>query len=250
MESPIAFVASISGNMTAFEAILESIHLEDIRDIVCLGNVFGVYPWPKECIQLAIKNCMNIIGQREGSIYEGCKNGSLLKNASTVLFYKSVDLAEKLIVDYRNQATKTLTIENMMVCHKISENEKKYTILDPMNPKTFLVEDISKIDQDFFVSITKDDRRMLSPLPEIQIEGIRPNKTFVGAPHCTSLLRKEHRKRKGKLIAFYTIVSREKIEVVEVEYEAKDIIDEVKRRDFWWEIDIQKFEEYVYSDII
>lgn len=51
----IAIFSDIHGNEEALNGILEDIKKEQIKDIICLGDVIGIGPNPKEALQL-IKN--------------------------------------------------------------------------------------------------------------------------------------------------------------------------------------------------
>jgi len=48
-----AIVSDIHGNIEAFELVLEDIRKQNIDEIVCLGDIVGYGPNPKECVDLA-----------------------------------------------------------------------------------------------------------------------------------------------------------------------------------------------------
>ena len=46
-----AIISDIHGNLPALEAVLEDIEQKDITEIVCLGDVVGYGPYPRECLE-------------------------------------------------------------------------------------------------------------------------------------------------------------------------------------------------------
>jgi predicted phosphodiesterase len=53
----IAIVSDIHGNLEAFTAVLAEIDRRGIQQIVCLGDVVGYGPNPKECLDLVAQRC-------------------------------------------------------------------------------------------------------------------------------------------------------------------------------------------------
>jgi len=53
MTEPVAIISDIHGNLEALRAVLADIQNRDITEIVCLGDVIGYGPNPKECLDLA-----------------------------------------------------------------------------------------------------------------------------------------------------------------------------------------------------
>lgn len=45
----IGLVSDIHANLPAFEAVLED--MPDVEEIVCVGDVVGYNPWPRECLE-------------------------------------------------------------------------------------------------------------------------------------------------------------------------------------------------------
>lgn len=52
-----ALISDIHANLEALEAVLEDIKQQGIQDIICLGDVIGYGPNPRECIDLVKENC-------------------------------------------------------------------------------------------------------------------------------------------------------------------------------------------------
>lgn len=51
-ESPIAIISDIHANLPALTAVLKDIKNNNIKDIICLGDIVGYGPHPSECIQV------------------------------------------------------------------------------------------------------------------------------------------------------------------------------------------------------
>lgn len=71
----IAIFSDIHGNLEALEAILCSVEKEDFDEIVCLGDIIGLGPSPKECLDLIIENKIKIVlGNHERYYLNGTHN--------------------------------------------------------------------------------------------------------------------------------------------------------------------------------
>ena len=56
MIKKIAIFSDIHGNLEALDAILKDVKKNKISNIYCLGDIIGIGPNPKECLNLIIKN--------------------------------------------------------------------------------------------------------------------------------------------------------------------------------------------------
>lgn len=56
-----ALISDIHGNLEALEAVLADIKTQGITDIYCLGDVVGYGPNPRECIDLIMQNCKQVL---------------------------------------------------------------------------------------------------------------------------------------------------------------------------------------------
>ncbi len=64
-----AFVSDIHSNLEAFLAVLSAADEVGAKEIICLGDVVGYGPNPKECIDLAAKRCrLSIMGNHDEAI--------------------------------------------------------------------------------------------------------------------------------------------------------------------------------------
>ena len=58
----IAILSDIHSNLEAFEVVLEDLRQFDIEEIICLGDVIGYGPNPRECIRLAEQFDLRVAG--------------------------------------------------------------------------------------------------------------------------------------------------------------------------------------------
>lgn len=64
-----AIISDIHGNLPALEAVLADIRKRGIQEIVCLGDVIGYGPYPRECVDLVRENCsFSIMGNHDHAI--------------------------------------------------------------------------------------------------------------------------------------------------------------------------------------
>lgn len=62
-----AIVSDIHGNLAALEAVLEDIERQSVDRIVCLGDVIGYGPNPRECLDRAMKFDFCVLGNHDSS---------------------------------------------------------------------------------------------------------------------------------------------------------------------------------------
>jgi predicted phosphodiesterase len=66
-----AVVSDIHANLAAFEAVLADIDQQGVDEIICLGDVIGYGPDPRECIQIAKNFGINLLGNHEEAVLFG-----------------------------------------------------------------------------------------------------------------------------------------------------------------------------------
>lgn len=93
----IAIFSDIHGNLQALTAILKDIKENDIDKVYCLGDVIGIGPNPKECLDLIIENKVNmVLGNHELYYLKGTKtNENISKNEKEHQKWVSNQLSEK-----------------------------------------------------------------------------------------------------------------------------------------------------------
>ena len=63
-----AIVSDIHANVEALEVVLEDIRQQDIEEVVCLGDIVGYGPNPKECVDLAARFNAVLKGNHEEAL--------------------------------------------------------------------------------------------------------------------------------------------------------------------------------------
>ncbi len=66
-----AILSDIHANQAAFEAVLQDIENEGVKEIYCLGDIIGYGPDPKSCLELAIGFPLNLMGNHEEAVLFG-----------------------------------------------------------------------------------------------------------------------------------------------------------------------------------
>jgi predicted phosphodiesterase len=84
-----AVLSDIHGNLEALDAVLRDIDRrnddgERVEEILCLGDVFGYGPNPRECAELVRRRCKLVVaGNHEHGVLEKIRNPSLGLNRAT-----------------------------------------------------------------------------------------------------------------------------------------------------------------------
>ena len=75
-----ALISDIHSNLEAFEAVVDDIKKQGIKEIYCLGDIVGYGPNPCECLDLVIENCrVCLLGNHDqGALFdpEGFNTGA------------------------------------------------------------------------------------------------------------------------------------------------------------------------------
>ena len=66
-----AIVSDIHGNIVALEAVLADIEKQKVDEIVCLGDVIGYGPKPRECLRSALEFRFSLLGNHEEAVLFG-----------------------------------------------------------------------------------------------------------------------------------------------------------------------------------
>lgn len=68
--SPLAIISDIHGNLEALTAVLGEIEARGIERIICLGDVVGYGPNPRECMDLVMERCeFALMGNHDFAIF-------------------------------------------------------------------------------------------------------------------------------------------------------------------------------------
>ena len=74
-----AIISDIHGNLEALEAVLEDIAQQGVSTIYCLGDIVGYGPNPKECVDIARRFAVSVLGNHDqGALFdpEGFSSGA------------------------------------------------------------------------------------------------------------------------------------------------------------------------------
>jgi predicted phosphodiesterase len=88
----IAVISDIHSNLEALTAVLEDIRSQGIKDVICLGDVVGYGPNPRECIDLVMQCKVCLLGNHDqGALFdpEGFNTG-----AERAIFWTRAQLEE------------------------------------------------------------------------------------------------------------------------------------------------------------
>ena len=145
----IGVISDIHSNILALEAVFNKFEEKNINDIICLGDIIGIGPYPEKCIDLLMKNKEKIIGivkgNHENYLIKGLpktnhniENGTKLSDEeksthvwnhsklSTVQIEFIKELKSKEIININNK--------NILICHyPLLENGKFKKFYKNMN---------------------------------------------------------------------------------------------------------------------
>lgn len=62
-----AILSDIHGNLAALEAVLEDVRGQAVDEIVCLGDVIGYGPHPRECLDQSMQFAFTVLGNHDSS---------------------------------------------------------------------------------------------------------------------------------------------------------------------------------------
>ncbi len=62
-----AILSDIHGNLAALEAVLEDVRTQVVDEIICLGDVVGYGPRPRECLDKTMEFAFTVLGNHDSS---------------------------------------------------------------------------------------------------------------------------------------------------------------------------------------
>ncbi len=114
----IAVISDIHSNTEAFRAVLDDIDSRDVEKIVCLGDVVGYGPDPKECLDLvAAKTSITLMGNHDYAVLYEPKQFNLA--AESAAFWTRQQLEDEPDPQKRNARWDCLGL--LSVKHVISD---------------------------------------------------------------------------------------------------------------------------------
>lgn len=90
----LGIISDIHGNLPALRMVLDD--LPDVDHIVCLGDIVGYYPWPKECLHLTRKRCALVLqGNHDRDVRDPRHRYKYNRQAQKALAYTREHLDEQ-----------------------------------------------------------------------------------------------------------------------------------------------------------
>lgn len=132
----LALFTDIHGNLEALTAILEDIQRNPVDDVLCLGDVLGIGPNPRECLSLIIQNHVKLVlGNHELYFLDGFHEKGI-----TTEEYEYLEWERSLMDEEDRKFLKTcslsLSYNQFQFSHFLIQNEK--------NPMPFYTLDVLK----------------------------------------------------------------------------------------------------------
>jgi len=135
MEMKYAIITDIHGNIDGLNAILDDIRKRKVDDIYCLGDVVGIGPYSKECVdKLMDLNIKTILGKQELYLLRGtdidssivdeekehCKWIKKSLTDKEINFIKTWPLYYEINIDYDGIVPR----RKVVLCHYLIKDEK------------------------------------------------------------------------------------------------------------------------------
>ena len=96
----IAVFSDIHGNLQALNAILDDIKKENFDEVICLGDVIGLGPKPKECLELLLNSNVTILAGNHDLYYrDGIEIDDEITNIDEIAHHRWVHRTIKDYVD-------------------------------------------------------------------------------------------------------------------------------------------------------
>lgn len=264
-KEPMVFLGGSYGNLRALEAVLTSVQKRGIQQIVFLGNALGLCSYPKECIELVLKNCIPVLGTVEGSTFLAWEAGFEPPSQRGTDLQKLYVKYELEILSYRDKALPAFIQGNLVACWElvaahflfasyqytgISIIDERFYFLNEEPHYKPLIEDIGSSPYSIFICIgpkggkeneigKENDEYIFSPVINGGSYQIWPyekeNKTLIEFPPVSGVTGGWSMKESpGRWIAYYLILEREKAQVIGVPYDAPGSFNKLKRNFTKW----------------
>ncbi len=119
-----AIISDIHANLEALTAVLEDIELQNVDEIVCLGDIVGYGPNPNQCIDLINKKCSVIlVGNHDAAVLDLLSTQNFNVNAKI-----AIEWTEKQLTAESREFLKNFPISKV-------DGNKTYVHATPYEPK-------------------------------------------------------------------------------------------------------------------
>lgn len=121
----IAVFSDIHGNKYALNAIIESAKKEKVDKIICLGDIMGIGPNPKECLDIIMENEIEmLLGNHELYFLKGTDINENLCDGEKNHHKWIRNNLDKKYYNYLIKRPLKIEIDNMLFSHYIINDEK------------------------------------------------------------------------------------------------------------------------------
>lgn len=138
----IGLISDIHGNLSALEAILSVLDKEEPDYWLCMGDIVGYGPEPKECLDLIIdRNMLSVLGNHDAGVI-GKVSLNHFRNPNRKLIELTRTLITKEQMEWLNQLPLTLKNEkdSWFAVHASPNSPEKWEYLE----SAFVVREILK----------------------------------------------------------------------------------------------------------
>ncbi|MDE6584856.1 MAG: metallophosphoesterase [Anaeroplasmataceae bacterium] len=129
----LAIFTDIHGNLEALTAILEDIQRNPVDDVICLGDVLGIGPNPKECLAQIIQNHVKLVlGNHELYFLDGFHEKGISIEEFEYLEWERSFMDEEDRRFLKN-CPLSLTYGKLQFSHFLIEDEKSHMPFYPLD---------------------------------------------------------------------------------------------------------------------
>ena len=122
----IAIFSDIHGNLQALERIVEDIKNQNIDKIICLGDIIGIGPNPKECLEIIMNNEIEmVLGNHELYYLYGTKIDSKIEEGEINHHNWIKEQLNEKYYNYLEQQPSKIEFNNMLFEHFLIDDNKK-----------------------------------------------------------------------------------------------------------------------------
>jgi len=233
---PIALISDIHGNVDALKVVLADAKKRDVDEVICLGDIIGYGPNPRQCLDLVMKHCKwSLLGNHDfACLYEPT---SFNASAEASAFWtrrkletepdeakrrKRWQFLGKLSV--RRQSNGTLWV-HASPRRPINEYIFPDDVLAAPNKMTQIFE---RIDRRCFVGHTHVPGVFTDEPDFYPPQDLGGTYTFVESEKCIINPGSVGQPRDRIPLSSYAVIHEDRVEFIRLEYDIDAVIDKVK----------------------
>jgi predicted phosphodiesterase len=112
-----AFISDIHANLEALEAVFDDIAMQNVDEVVCLGDIVGYGANPNECVDLVVKNCpITLLGNHDAAAIEQLSTQHFNIHAKIAIEW-TIQALRNDIKDVLEELPLKSTIDQMALVH-------------------------------------------------------------------------------------------------------------------------------------